>query len=193
MAYKKPSSNYEFFDKNFCQWLKSYFFSNKTYIEQNKQKIKDEIEYYKSYPIILKNIIIESKAKKEAVENELKILTSITSTFYILLAQSFLTIFIFYISNINSLAVNIISDIISKKLNNINMNSSMDHNKFLDDTKKILSSFNEGMYPLIKLLLIVSLLIILPILLFIYITASRKQYYIEMYNYQILYCEKLTD
>lgn len=105
--------SFEFFNKSVYSWLVSYLLKSNysKYVDQNKQNIKKEIHSYKFRKNKLRDIAIESKVKKKALENRMKMLISISVVFYILLLQSLLTMYIFYINNINNYAVTSVSSI----------------------------------------------------------------------------------
>ncbi|ADD03343.1 hypothetical protein Thit_2124 [Thermoanaerobacter italicus Ab9] len=113
MSRTVSDESFEFFNKSVYSWLVSYLLKSNysKYVDQNKQNIKKEIHSYKFRKNKLRDIAIESKVKKKALENRMKMLISISVVFYILLLQSLLTMYIFYINNINNYAVTSVSSI----------------------------------------------------------------------------------
>jgi len=177
--------NLEFFDKNIWSWFINSIFNYNEYINKNKKKIEEKIRTYRFQKKTLKDIIIESKVKKEVVENSMKILTSVSTVFYVLLLQSVLTIYIFYINSINNYAVTFVSGILNtfpKLQQNIDYKK---YSGFLEAVKNSFSTLNDGIYKVVMILMICFLGLILISLFFIYIEAKRKSYLIEMYSYQI--------
>ncbi|NNG67204.1 hypothetical protein HKI81_08185 [Caldanaerobacter subterraneus] len=182
--------NLEFFDKNIWSWFINSIFNYNEYINKNKEKIEEKIRTYRFQKKTLKDIIIESKVKKEVVENSMKILTSVSTAFYVLLLQSVLTIYILYINSINNYAVTFVSSILNTFPK---LQQNMDYKKysgFLEAVKNSFSTFNDGIYKLVMILMICFLGLIFISLFFIYIEAKRKSYLVEMYSYQIEYAKK---
>ena len=191
MSHMELHKNLEFFDKNIWSWFIHSIFNYNKYINKNKEKIREKIRTYRFQKKILKDIIIESKVKKEVVENSMKILTSVSTAFYVLLLQSVLTIYILYINNINNYAVTLISSILNtfpKLQQNIDYKK---YSGFLDVViKDGFRTFNDATYKVVMILMICFLGLILMSLFFIYIDAKRKSYLIEMYSYQIEHSKK---
>jgi len=190
LSHMELHKNLEFFDKNIWSWFIHSIFNYNKYINKNKEKIREKIRTYRFQKKILKDIIIESKVKKEVVENSMKILTSVSTAFYVLLLQSVLTIYILYINSINNYAVTLISSILNtfpKLQQNIDYKK---YSGFLDVVKDSFRTFNDATYKVVMILMICFLGLILMSLFFIYIDAKRKSYLIEMYSYQIEHSKK---
>ncbi|MGH2331622.1 hypothetical protein [Thermoanaerobacter mathranii] len=192
MSRTVSDESFEFFNKSAYSWLVSYLLKSNysKYVDQNKQNIKKEIRSYKFRKNKLRDIVIESKVKKEALENKMKMLISISVVFYILLLQSLLTMYIFYINNINNYAVTSVSSIFNGFLQ---LQKNVDPRKYVEFFNVVRNSFNEfnnGLDKIVTMLIRYFLGLLLTSFLFLHIAAERINYLIEMYNYQIEYSKK---
>ncbi|EGD50288.1 hypothetical protein TheetDRAFT_2904 [Thermoanaerobacter ethanolicus JW 200] len=105
----------------------------------------------------------------------MKILTSVSTAFYVLLLQSVLTIYILYINNINNYAVTLISSILNtfpKLQQNIDYKK---YSGFLDVViKDGFRTFNDATYKVVMILMICFLGLILMSLFLYTLTPSEK-------------------